>query len=159
MDRSRTPPTFGAKASNAPPRLHWLALLFLEIFALALITVACRPPYREYLLNIAIAAWPVYFCLWIRKIEPRSTSLYWALASFAAGFLSAWPLWIVVIFEVREDLIFHYQRREKLPFKLNFMLTLLFSFAYFQFKLGRFARSAEPMYAGEPIAISHSVAR
>ncbi len=111
-------------------------------------------PFRSFLINLIIAIWPVYLCLWLRKVDPRSTSLYWALASFATGFLFSWLLWIVVIFEIREDILDHYNRREPIGLRLNLILTALFSFAYFQYHLRRIAlakdtASADLVPAGE----------
>ena len=98
------------------------------------------PPYREFLVNLVIAAWPIYLCIWIRKLDDRSLSLYWALASFATGFLFSWLLWIVVIFEIREELQDHYNRKEPIGLRLNLFLTILFSFVYFQYELNRIRR-------------------
>jgi hypothetical protein len=100
-------------------------------------------PYREFLINLVIAIWPIYLSIWIRKIDERSLSLYWALASFATGFLFSWLLWIVVIFEVREELLDHYNRREPAGLRLNLLMTALFSFVYFQYHLNRIARDKD----------------
>ena len=97
-------------------------------------------PYREFLVNLVIAAWPIYLCIWIRKIDDQSLSLYWALASFATGFLFSWLLWVVAVFEIREDLLDHYNRREPVGLRLNLFMTILFSFVYFQYHLNRIAR-------------------
>lgn len=123
-----------------PPSLHWLVLLVAIAGAEALSYFFVPPPYREVAVNIVIAAWPIYLCLWIRKVLPGSVSLYWALASFATGFLFSWLLWIVVIFEVREELLEHYNRQEPIDIRLNFFLSLFFSFIYFQFHLRRIAQ-------------------
>jgi hypothetical protein len=100
-------------------------------------------PYREFLVNLVIAIWPIYLSIWIRKIDERSLSLYWALASFATGFLFSWLLWIVVIFEVREELLDHYNRREPVGLRLNLLMTALFSFVYFQYHLNKIARDKD----------------
>lgn len=141
MDRTPIPPIARYKAIYPPPpRLHW-ALLFIAIAgAEGLILWLVPQPYREFLVNVAIAVWPIYLCIWIRKIDHRSLSLYWALASFATGFLFSWLLWIVVVFEMREELLEHYNTREPIGLKLNLILTLLFSFAYFQYHLNRITR-------------------
>ena len=123
-----------------PPSLHWLILLAAIVGAEALAYFLVPSPFREFAINIAIAAWPIYLCLWIRKVLPGSLSLYWALASFATGFLFSWLLWIVVIFEVREELQEHYNRQEPIGLRLNFFLTLLFSFVYFQYRLRQIAQ-------------------
>ncbi len=98
------------------------------------------------------AAWPTYLCIWVRKIDPQSSSLYWAIASLVigVGFLFSWLLWIVVIYELREEFLEHYNRREPINLRLNWFLTLLFSFVYFQFVLNRITRLKEA--AREPFA-------
>ena len=141
MDRNPRPKTSSYDASfPPPPRLHW-ALLFVAITGSeGLVLWLVPPPFRDFLVNVAIAAWPIYLCMWIRKIDVRSLSLYWALASFASGFLFSWLLWIVVIFEVREELLEHYNRQEPIGLRLNLVMTLLFSFVYFQYHLNRIAK-------------------
>jgi hypothetical protein len=141
VDRTPNAPTARYKASYPlPPRLHW-ALLFAAIAGSeGLVLWLAHPPYREFLVNLVIAAWPIYLCIWIRKLDDRSLSLYWALASFATGFLFSWLLWIVVIFEIREELQDHYNRKEPIGLRLNLFLTILFSFAYFQYELNRIRR-------------------
>jgi Zn-dependent protease with chaperone function len=69
------------------------------------------------------------------------------------GFLFSWLLWIVVIFELREELLEHYNRREPMHLRLNWFLTLLFSFVYFQLALNRISREREATresFADEP---------
>lgn len=139
----RTPIPPGSRFSTLyppPPRVHWAVLLVVIAVAEALVMALAPKPSREFLINLVAAAWPIYLCLWIRKIDPKSTSLYWALASFITGFLFSWILWIVVIFEVREELLAHYNRREPIGLRLNWFLTLLFSFAYFQYHLRSIAQ-------------------
>jgi hypothetical protein len=140
MDRSPRPVARYKSSYPAPPRLHW-ALLFVVIAGSEGLVLWLVPqPYREFLVNLVIAVWPIYLCIWIRRIDDRSLSLYWALASFATGFLFSWLLWIVAIFEIREELLDHYNRREPVGLRLNLILTALFSFVYFQYHLNRIAR-------------------
>jgi hypothetical protein len=141
MDRTPIPRRARYRAScPAPPRVHW-ALLFIAITGSEGLVLWLVPqPYREFLVNVVIAVWPIYLCIWIRKIDHRSLSLYWALASFATGFLFSWLLWIVVIFEIREELLEHYNTREPIGLKLNLFMTLFFSFVYFQYHLNRIGR-------------------
>ena len=127
----------------APPGLHWSILLVAIVGSEALAYFFVPSPFREIAINVVIAVWPIYLCLWIRKVQPGSLSLYWALASFATGFLFSWLLWIVVIFEVREELLEHYNRKEPIGLRLNFLLTLLFSFVYFQYHLRHIAHSKQ----------------
>lgn len=144
MDRASILPSLSNRpAYPPPPRVHW-ALLFVAIAgAEGLVYWLAHPPLRDFLVNLVIAAWPLYFCIWIRKIDPGSLSLYWALAAFATGFLFSWLLWIVVIFEIREELLDHYNRREHAGLRLNVVMTLLFSFVYFQYCLAKIAREKE----------------
>lgn len=118
-----------------PPRVHW-AVLFVALAGAEAIAVWVVPhPIRDFAINLVIAAWPVYLCTWIRKIDRKSISLYWALAAFVTGFMFSWILWIVVIFEIREDLLDHYNTREPIGLRLNWFLTFLFSILYFQYHL------------------------
>ena len=144
MDRTPIPPVSRYRdIFPAPPRLPWVVLLIAITGCEALVLWLVRQPYREFLVNLVIAAWPIYLCLWIRKIDQRSLSLYWALASFATGFLFSWLLWIVVIFEIREELLEHYNTREPIGLRLNLLMTLFFSFVYFQYHLNRITREKE----------------
>ena len=141
MDRSPRPPVARYKSSYpAPPRLHWALLLVAMVGFEGLVLWLVPQPYREFLVNLVIAVWPIYLCIWIRRIDERSLSLYWALASFATGFLFSWLLWIVAIFEIREELLDHYNRREPIQLRLNLVMTALFSFVYFQYHLNRIGR-------------------
>lgn len=141
MDRPPIPPVARYKASYPPPpSLNWAVLFVAMAGSEGLVLWLVPQPYREFLVNLVIAAWPIYLCIWIRKIDDRSLSLYWALASFATGFLFSWLLWVVVIFEIREELLEHYNRREPIGLRLNLVLTILFSFVYFQYQLNRIAR-------------------
>lgn len=141
MDRNAIPSGSNYKASfPPPPSVHWAILFSAIAGAEGLVYWLVPDPFRDFLFNLVIAAWPIYLCLWIRKIDLRSSSLYWALASFATGFLFSWLLWIVVIFEMREELLEHYNRREPIGLKLNLVMTLLFSFVYFQYHLNRITK-------------------
>lgn len=135
-----------------PPRLHWAVLLIALAGSEGLALWLAPPPYRDFLINLLIAAWPIYLCIWIRKIDSRSSSLYWALASFATGFLFSWLLWIVAIFEIREELLEHYNTREPVGLRLNLVMTLLFSVVYFQFHLNRIAREKTAQSTGLLVA-------
>jgi hypothetical protein len=140
MDRNVIPSPSSYKASfPAPPRVHWAVLFAAIVGSEGLVLLFVPIPYRAFLVNLVIAAWPIYLCVWMRKIDVRSIALYWALASFATQFLFSWLLWIVVICEVREELVEHYNRREPIGLRLNLVMTLLFSFVYFQYHLNRIA--------------------
>jgi hypothetical protein len=129
----------------SPPRVHWVVLLLALTAAEALAFWLVPEPYRNFAVYAVAVAWPTYLCIWVRKIDPRSSSLYWAIASLVTGFgfLFSWLLWIVVIFDLREELLEHYNPREPMNLRLNFVLTLLFSLVYFQFALNKIARVKE----------------
>ena len=129
----------------SPPRMHWAILLPALVAAEVLAFWLVPHPYRSFAIYAVAAAWPTYLCLWIRKIDQRSSSLYWAIASLVTGFgfLFSWLLWIVVIYELREELLEHYNRREPMNLRLNWFFTLLFSFVYFQFALNKIAKAKE----------------
>lgn len=129
----------------SPPRVHWARLLLALISAEALAVWLVPDTYRNFAVYAVAVAWPTYLCIWVRKIDPRSSSLYWAIASLVTGygFLFSWLLWIVVIFELREELLEHYNRREPINLRLNWFLTLLFSFVYFQFALNKISKLKE----------------
>ena len=144
MDRSPTRPaaTF-SPAYPSPPRVHWAVLLLAVLSAAALVLWLVPQPYRDFAINVVAAVWPIYLCLWVRKIDQRSSSLYWAIASLVTGFLFSWLLWIVVIFELREELLEHYNRREPSGLCLNWLLTALFSFFYIQYELNKISREKD----------------
>jgi hypothetical protein len=125
-----------------PPRVHWALLLLALVSAEALAFWFVPDPYRNFAVYAVAVAWPLYLCIWVRKIDHRSSSLYWAIASLVTGFgfLFSWLLWIVVIYELREELLEHYNRREPINLRLNWFLTFLGSFVYFQFALNKIAR-------------------
>jgi hypothetical protein len=128
-----------------PPRVHWILLLIALACGEVLAFKFAHEPYRNFAIYFVAVAWPMYLCVWMRKLDPRSSSLYWAIASLVTGFgfLFSWLLWIVVIFELREELLEHYNRREPLHLRLNFLLTILFSFVYFQYALNKIAKEKE----------------
>ena len=141
------------RAFPAPPRVHWAVLLLLISAAEALVCFLFPAPYRNFAIYAVAAAWPTYLCIWIRRLNPRASSLYWAIASIVTGygFLFSWLLGVVVIFELREELLEHYNRREPIGLELNWLLTILGSVVYFQFALNKLVRRKEA--AREPEAV------
>jgi len=133
------------RAFPAPPRVHWAVLLLLIAVAEALVCYLFPAPYRNFAIYAVAAAWPTYLCLWIRRLNPRASSLYWAIASIVTGygFLFSWLLGVVVIFELREELLEHYSRRDPMGLELNWLLTILGSVVYFQFALNKISRLKE----------------
>src|SRR3974390_1312841 len=154
----RSPPSYAVKNGSvypSPPRIHWALLLLILILAEAAVFRFIPEPYRNFASYAVVVAWPTWLCIWIRKLNPRASSLYWALASLVIGigFLFSWLLWIVVICELREELLDHYNDREPMNLRLNFSLSLLFSFVYFQFALNKIAKTkvvGSEAYASTP---------
>ncbi len=146
-------------AFAAPPRLHWAVLLLLLLCAEALVIWLIPEPYRNFAIFVVAAAWPTYLCIWIRKIDSRASSLYWAIASIVTGFgfLFSWLLYIVVIFELREELLDHYNRREPMHLRLNLILTILFSFVYFQYALNKIRSAKQSALEPVPVESDNSV--
>jgi hypothetical protein len=133
----------------SPPRVHWAVILLLLVSAEALVLWLFPSPYRNFASYVVAAAWPTYLCIWVRKVDHRASSLYWALASLVLGygFLFSWLLGIVAIFELREELLDHYTRREPVNIRLNWLLTALFSFIYFQYALNKISREKQTAHA------------
>lgn len=129
-----------------------MVLIAAEVLAFRFVPA----PWRNFATFFVAAVWPLYLCIWIRKIDSQSSSLYWAIASLVTGvgFLFSWLLWIVVIFELREELLEHYNRREPMNLRLNFFLTILFSFVYFQYAMNKIAKQKEA--TREPFASDSS---
>ncbi|HWT66807.1 MAG TPA: hypothetical protein VN151_11895 [Terracidiphilus sp.] len=136
----------------SPPRVHWLLLFLAVAIPEALVLRFTHQPARDLLINLIFAIWPIYLSIWLRKIDQSSAALYWCFASVATGFLFSWLLWIVVVFEIREDLLFHYNRREPIGLKLHLIPTILFSFLYFQYHLRRIARQ-KALSVTAPLAV------
>lgn len=152
MSRASNPPLLRyRRAYPPPPRVHWLPLLLVGAAGGALALALPPSQLRDLAISVMVGAWPIYLCTWLRKIDARSTALYWALAALVTGVLFSWLLWIVVVFEVREDLLEHYNRREPIGLRLNLVLTILLTFVYFQYHLRRIAlEKAEVATVHEP---------
>jgi hypothetical protein len=149
-----------------PPGVHWAALLAAQI-GLAILTVIFFPkPWWNLISNMAVDAWAIYLCLWLRKLNPASMSLFWCIAYiapqlaftvptgpqpstfgitlFAAALaLLAALIWIVTIYVIRADLHYHYNLREPVGLYLSGIMTFFFSFLYFQYHLRKIAQLRE----------------
>jgi len=139
--------------------VHWAVLLVLIAAAEALVCYLFPGPYKNFAIYAVAAAWPTYLCFWIRRLNPRASSLYWAIASIVTGygFLFSWLLGVVVIFELREELLDHYNRREPIGMNLNWIMTILGSVIYFQFALNKVSRQKEAVEEISAIESERSV--
>ena len=125
----------------------------------AILIAICTPKEDwEFFSNLAVDVWALFICLWIRKLDPRSMSIYWCGAYVAVQLASSVPsapqpytlglevvivasgllrlvLWIVTIYVVRAELLKHYNERELIGLRLGGIMTFFFSFLYFQSRL------------------------
>jgi hypothetical protein len=142
----------------APPRVHWLALI-AALFAInTLIDHSVLPAYRELVRSLIGDGWVFYLCLWIRKLDSDSYSPFWCdvyvVIELAYAATTIWQkasigweivtatlevasvvLGIATIFLIRRDLVKHYNEREDFTLILGPVMTLFFSFIYFQYHL------------------------
>jgi hypothetical protein len=129
--------------------------------------------YNDLVKSIAVDAWAFYLCLWIRSLDSDARSPFWcdvyvvvelAFATLNARQhpsriedgttallgLASVVLGIVTIFLIRSDLERHYNEREPYGLKLSGLMTLFFSFLYFQYHLYGIAKRREQERAANP---------
>jgi hypothetical protein len=141
-----------------PPNVHWLVLVAVYVLV-EILTVWLLPrPYQAFVDSLLFYAWGFYLCLWIRKLDPVAQSLSWlnryALVDFALLFMmvrenpsgleqfviailaiGSFVLGLNTIYQIRADLLNHYNRREPIGLHLGGVLTFFFSYFYFQSQL------------------------
>ena len=146
-----------------PPNIHW-AVLFAAQFVIAIIAIIFAPKaWWGLVSNLAFDLWAIYLCLWIRRLEPGTMSIYWCAAYvalqisfnipgapvpantgitlFAAALgLICIAMWIATIFLIRAELHYHYNQREPVGLYLGGVMTFFFSFLYFQYHLYKIAQ-------------------
>ena len=160
-------------AYPAPPRVHWLVLLLLPLIVFIVICILASnddPVFLKIELDVAstllYGAWIIYLCLWIRDLNPRTKTLLLALVVsgilLAADAIALFlpppdPLYAIalflrlpaailglwLIFEIRDELIRHYNEREPIGLKLSPVMTFFFSYYYFQYHLYRIAKKKQ----------------
>ncbi len=140
----------------APPRVHWIILLG-ALIVLDAIATALDPKISLLILSgLFFGVWSIYFCLWIRKLNRRTDTVLLACAAFACFLLvsgvgpytsqvvhllmdlvriTEGVLWLLLIFGIRNELLQHYNEREPVGLRLGRIMTLFFSFYYFQYHL------------------------
>jgi len=142
----------------APPDVHWGMLLTAWVVFAILIAICTPKEDWDFFSYLAVDVWALFICIWIRKLDPRSMSIYWCGAYVAvqlAGSVPSAPqpyslglevvavasgllrlvLWIVTIYVVRAELLKHYNQREPIGLRLGGVTTFFFSFLYFQSRL------------------------
>ncbi|MGD0520550.1 MAG: hypothetical protein ABSA48_04780 [Terracidiphilus sp.] len=159
MDQPPTQPEASPKVVYpSPPDVHWAMLLAAWVVFAILIMICTPKDDWDFLSSLAVDVWALFICLWIRKLDPRSMSIYWCgayvavqlagsvpsapqtfsmgleIVSVASGLLRL-VLWIVTIYVVRAELLKHYKEREPIGLQLGGIMTFFFSFLYFQSRL------------------------
>jgi hypothetical protein len=142
----------------APPPVPWWVLFAV----LAIVNICSRvflpKSYAGLMPNFALSLWGVYLCMWIRSLNPRATSIFWALGAFFSSsisiLLSLIPeptalvnlgifIWILFYlgsaiaswYVARHDLLKHYNTVERVRLQLGPIMTFFFSYVYFQYHL------------------------
>jgi hypothetical protein len=141
-----------------PPRVHWLALLFVWMTLSILVHVYIPAPWQALLDSLIPNAWAFYLCRWIGKLDSNARSPFWCdvylVVELSCAALNVHPLhsqsgqWLVTILQIaspilaiatiyliRADLLRHYREREPRAIELGPILTFFFSFLYFQSEL------------------------
>lgn len=149
-----------------PPNVHW-AVLFGAQFVIGLLAVFLAPKgYRNLVSNLAMDAWAIYFCMWLRKLDPESMAIFWCAANVVLqlalnatsgpepmdpgmGIIALILVllyivtWIAMIYVIRGELHTHYNKREPVGLYLGPFMTFFFSFLYFQYHLYNIAQRRE----------------
>jgi hypothetical protein len=146
-----------------PPNVQWIALIGLQIFFASMALLLVPRGFGALVANLALDAWAVYLCLWLRKLNPEFMSIFWCSAFIAlqiaftvpgapiqlhSGFtffavslaMLAMVLWLVTIYVIRAELHFHYNVSEPVGLYLSGVMTFFFSFLYFQYHLYKIAQ-------------------
>ncbi len=153
-------------AYPAPPKVHWIVLLVAYWCFEFLIAEFAPLAYQDLLSSLVVDAWAFYLCRWIRSVNPEARSPLWCdifvVVELIFAGLGVWqnpPLFIQVlvaalglasfvlviatIWLIKGDLEKHYNEQEPVGLVLNGLMTLMFSFVYFQFHLCRIAREKQ----------------
>jgi hypothetical protein len=138
--------------------MPWGLLLAAIIIVEIVLRLSLPKPLGDIFASLIIRAWGVYLCFWIRDIDPKATSIYWTLAAFGCnavflflffvgvqtpllgvGIFYYWflsfALGITSIYVIRHELQKHYSEIEPFRLRLGGVMTLFFSYVYFQWHL------------------------
>jgi hypothetical protein len=149
-----------------PPGVHWGALVAAQL-VIAVLTVMFTPKaYWNLVMDLVFDAWALYLCLWLHRLDARFMSIFWCVAFVALQLAIATPFglqpftagitivtgivalaclctWVVTIYVIRAELHLHYNVREPIGLYLSGVMTLFFSFLYFQYHLYKIAQLRE----------------
>ena len=166
LDDALTPDPAPRVIYPPPPNVPWTVLFGAQIVIAILAIILAPRPWWNLVSNLAFDAWAVYLCLWLRRLNPDSMSIFCCAAAIAPQIAFAVPtgpqtmtpgaaifagalallgllLWIVTIYVVRADLHFQYNIREPIGLYLSGIMTFFFSFLYFQYHLYKIAQLRE----------------
>ncbi|MFZ1083607.1 MAG: hypothetical protein WAN35_01435 [Terracidiphilus sp.] len=130
--------------------MHWIALLILITLSVG-IDLWLIPKPAQGILEIAVFyLWIFRLCFWVRKINPSSNCLFWAILCLVFDLIdklpphqSGWPISVLIAFVIRDELLEQYNQREPIHLQLSPVKTFFFSFYYFQYYLYEIAVAKE----------------
>jgi hypothetical protein len=149
-----------------PPNVHWGVLFAAELLIAILAVMIAPSAYWNLVSDLALDAWAIYLCLWLHRLDVRFMSIFWCAAYVASQLAIVVPsgfqelstgitiaagmmvllsicMWIVTIYVIRAELHIHYNVREPIGLYLSGVMTLFFSFLYFQYHLYKIAQLKE----------------
>ena len=159
MDQPQITPAIDYSVSYYdPPRVKWWVLFLLLVAANITISLATPNYLSEFLQSLLFEIWGIYLCIFLRRLNPQSKSLYWLLAAIVANCsgiilevtvapesplsyvaaitqLAGFGFYITAIYVMRAELTRHYREQEQFPMTLGPFMTFFFSYIYFQYHL------------------------
>jgi len=159
MNEQTIPSAIDYRASYFdPPQVRWYVILLASAMAGFFFHVFAPKVLADFLSPLIYQGWALYFCNWIRRIDPNAKSLLWILCGILTGLVSsvinseldpapllAWIgvslvflsaiCFIVCTFVVRSELQRHYTKKEDFRLSLGPFMTFFFGFLYFQYHL------------------------
>jgi hypothetical protein len=133
-------PAFNSKYPP-PPRVHWVMLVAVLIVTAILDALLVPARFNGMPETVIFGLWIIYLSIWIRKINPNSDCLFWAVISILVQIVG-WhsrevqsTVGLLMAFVIREDLLMHYNEQEPVGLRLSVPMTFFFSFLYLQYHL------------------------
>jgi hypothetical protein len=144
----------------APPDVQWgtllVAQLTVQIAFQFFFLLHSRISY--FMVSASYGVWILSICLWIRRLNPKSKSIWFAIVLLSlqalcdslvdvndpfSGFHGPMPVLFIAVFGVgtwltfviRAELQEHYNHEEPVGLKLGPVMTFFFSYIYFQYHL------------------------
>lgn len=150
-----------------PPRVRWWALFIIGGILNFLSQLYVPQTFHSLGITLFYNGWAIYVCLWMRRTNPASTSIVWTGAALflnltgegleliaqSAPAIDA-PIWMAICafsliiaailqvigaFKLRSEMQWHYSVVENRGLVLGPVMTLFFSYLYFQYHLADIA--------------------